>query len=110
MINFGGNMIYRKITSADKEKLADLIKEMNENLLNKTWFLPMESDLESVEKMINKSRFYILGFLKIIWSRWWDLNPRPYGPEPHALPLRYTSLKHSRDQKLRQLFICLFKI
>lgn len=61
MINFGGNMIYRKITSADKEKLADLIKEMNENLLNKTWFLPMESDLESVEKMINKSRFYILG-------------------------------------------------
>lgn len=61
MINSGGNMIYRKITSADKEKLADLIKEMNENLLNKTWFLPMESDLESVEKMINKSRFYILG-------------------------------------------------
>lgn len=58
---FGVNMIYKKLTTIDKEKLAGLIKEMNENLFNKAWFLPMESDLESVEKMINKSRFYILG-------------------------------------------------
>ena len=26
------------------------------------------------------------------WSGWWDLNSWPHGPEPCALPLRYTPL------------------
>lgn len=54
-------MYFRKITTLDAEKLSGLIKEMNENLVNKSWFLTMESDLNNVIKMINNDRFYILG-------------------------------------------------
>ena len=54
-------MIYRKISQSDAVQLSLLIKEMNDNLVDKSWFLTMESDLESVKKMIDKERFYILG-------------------------------------------------
>ncbi len=54
-------MEYKKISIKDASKLSLLIKEMKDNLTNKSWFLPMESDIESVKEMINKTRFYILG-------------------------------------------------
>lgn len=24
--------------------------------------------------------------MTLIWSEWWDLNPRPHGPEPCTIP------------------------
>ena len=54
----------------------------------RTLFLkPMQIWLKTFIK-IKKEDFNVFFF----WSRWRDLNPRPYGPEPHALAeLRYIS-------------------
>lgn len=54
-------MIFKRIDKSHALELSGLIEEMNNNLPNKAWFLTMESDLKSVEKMISKERFYILG-------------------------------------------------
>ena len=35
---------------------------------------------------LNKKRTGILSDSGIFWSKWRDLNPRPFGPEPNALP------------------------
>lgn len=57
-------MEFKKITQTDAQKLSELINEMNENLPNPAWFLPMHGNISAVRKMINKSRFYIIGAFK----------------------------------------------
>lgn len=54
-------MEFRKINQNDAQKVSELINEMNQNLINPAWFLPMSGDISDVIKMINKDRFYIIG-------------------------------------------------
>ncbi len=54
-------MKFRRITEKDVAQVSKLIDEMNRNLEDPSFFMTMESDLPSVQKMISKERFLILG-------------------------------------------------
>jgi len=52
----------RQLTVDDAEKFSDLILDMYSNMDNLEWFSPMPFDLDSVKNMIEKPRFYIIGY------------------------------------------------
>ena len=35
---------------------------------------------------IEKARWFRIKTIVLLWSKWRDSNPRPFGPEPNALP------------------------
>ena len=52
----------RQLTVADTEDFCNLIVDMYGHLENLEWFTPMPYDYDSVKGMIEKPRFYIIGY------------------------------------------------
>ena len=57
-------MEIRQLTTADVPQFCDLIVDMYSNLENLEWFTPMPFDYESVKNMVEKPRFYIIGYFE----------------------------------------------
>ena len=58
-------MQIRQLKTEDTEQFCSLIVDMYSHLQNLEWFTPMPYDFESVKKMIENERFYIVGlFIK----------------------------------------------
>jgi hypothetical protein len=54
-------MEIRQLEKIDAKEFSALIVDMYAHLENLEWFSPMPYDIESVETMIEKPRFYIVG-------------------------------------------------
>lgn len=54
-------MQIRQLKTEDTEQFCSLIVDMYSHLQNLEWFTPMPYDFESVKKMIENERFYIVG-------------------------------------------------
>ncbi len=57
-------MEIRKLEISDTEKFCELIKNMYSNLENLEWFTPMPFDYDSVKSILEKPRFYIVGYFE----------------------------------------------
>lgn len=57
-------MEIRQLEARDTKQFCDLILNMYSNLDNLEWFSPMPYDFESVQNMIQKPRFFILGWFE----------------------------------------------
>ncbi len=54
-------MEFRKLTKNDAAAFQILVKDLNKNLTNSAWFLPMPTSILELETMLSKERFFILG-------------------------------------------------
>ena len=57
-------MLIRQLNIDDTQSFCNLIVNMYSDLENLEWFSPMPFDIESVKGMLEKPRFYIIGYFE----------------------------------------------